>query len=300
MIERTVATDGPLDLGLVLGPLRFGGSRDPCLRIDRTGVWRASTTAAGPATVRLRQVGPDQVKATAWGSGAEAALDAVPDLIGAADDQPPLARAHPLVRELERRFAGLRLGRSNAVLEALVPTVLAQKVIGLEARAAFVALVRAAGRRAPGPTALLLPPEPRWLASLPSWAFHRWGVEHRRAATIKIAAAHAGRVEECTRLSPAEARRRLGALPGVGVWTINEVCHAALGDPDAVSVGDYWLKHVVSYALTGEPRGTDQRMLELLEPWRGQRGRVCRLLMLGAPRPPRYGPRLSLQGIAAY
>jgi 3-methyladenine DNA glycosylase/8-oxoguanine DNA glycosylase len=74
----------------------------------------------------------------------------------------------------------------------------------------------------------------------------------------------------------------------------------ALGDPDAVAVGDYWLKHVVSYALTGEARGTDERMLELLEPWRGQRGRVCRLLVSGAPRVPRFGPRLPLRAIARH
>jgi 3-methyladenine DNA glycosylase/8-oxoguanine DNA glycosylase len=73
----------------------------------------------------------------------------------------------------------------------------------------------------------------------------------------------------------------------------------ALGDSDAVNVGDYWLKHVVTFALTGEPRGTDERMLDLLEPWRGQRGRVCRLLLSGAPRPPRYGPRSPLRKLAS-
>ena len=74
----------------------------------------------------------------------------------------------------------------------------------------------------------------------------------------------------------------------------------ALGDADAVDVGDYWLKHVVSHALTGEPRGTDERMLELLEPWRGQRGRVCRLLLHGAPPLPRFGPRLPFRNLAAH
>jgi hypothetical protein len=41
-------------------------------------------------------------------------------------------------------------------------------------------------------------------------------------------------------------------------------------------------------------------MLELLEPWKGQRGRVCRMLLSGAPRPPRFGPRLRLRKIAAH
>ena len=99
-------------------------------------------------------------------------------------------------------------------------------------------------------------------------------------------------------MSSEDARRRLGAFPGIGVWTVNNVAMLALGDADAVSVGDYWLKHIVSNALTGEPRGTDERMLELLEPWRGQRGRVCRLLMAGGPALPRFGPRLPLRQLA--
>jgi 3-methyladenine DNA glycosylase/8-oxoguanine DNA glycosylase len=145
---------------------------------------------------------------------------------------------------------------------------------------------------------MLLPPDRRWLAGTPSWAFHRWGVEHKRAATIKIAASYGARLDEAARLPVSEARRRLAALPGIGPWTVNNVAMLAFGDADAVNVGDYWLKHIVCFALTGAPRGTDEHMLELLEPWRGQRGRVCRLLMSGAPRPPRFGPRMPLRLIA--
>jgi hypothetical protein len=36
-------------------------------------------------------------------------------------------------------------------------------------------------------------------------------------------------------------------------------------------------------------------MLELLEPYRGHRGRVLRLLMAGGVGPPRRGPRLALR-----
>jgi 3-methyladenine DNA glycosylase/8-oxoguanine DNA glycosylase len=225
----------------------------------------------------------------------------VTGLVGANDDPPPLARAHPLVTDLERRLEGLRIGGTGAVFEAIVPTALAQRVIGAEASFAYRAMVRAAGRPAPHPAAdLLLPPESRWVAATPYWTFHTWGVERRRADTIRFAASRAHRLAETVGMTSADARRRLGAFPGVGPWTVNEVAMLALGDADAVSVGDYWLKHVVSYALTGEPRGTDDRMLELLEPWRGQRGRVCRLLSAGAARPPRFGPRLPLRRLAVH
>jgi 3-methyladenine DNA glycosylase/8-oxoguanine DNA glycosylase len=84
----------------------------------------------------------------------------------------------------------------------------------------------------------------------------------------------------------------------VGLWTSAEVSRIALGDPDAVSVGDYHLKHLVSYALAGEERGSDARMLELLEPYAGHRGRVCRLLEVARVGAPRRAPRQAIEPIA--
>lgn len=302
MEERIVRTRRPVNLRLTLGPLCHGGGRDPSIRMGSDGVWRASETPLGPATLHLRCVAPTSVAAEAWGPGAPAALDSVADLIGADDDPPSLAGIHPLVTRLERQLPGLRIGRTGAVLDELVPTVLEQRVIGAEAAFAYRALTRACGRNAPAGTGppLLLPADARWLATAPYWAFHRWGVEQRRAATIKAAAAKAWPLHGAPPLPVDEARRRMFAISGVGPWTVNTVAISALGDADAVPVGDYWLKHVVTHALTGVPRGTDERMLELLEPWKGQRGRVCRMLMHGAPRLPRFGPRLPLRRIAVH
>jgi 3-methyladenine DNA glycosylase/8-oxoguanine DNA glycosylase len=64
-----------------------------------------------------------------------------------------------------------------------------------------------------------------------------------------------------------------------------------MGDPDAVAVGDYHLKNVIVHAFTGRPRGTDEEMMELLEPYTGQRGRVVKLLLLDGHRAPKFGPR---------
>lgn len=58
-------------------------------------------------------------------------------------------------------------------------------------------------------------------------------------------------------------------------------------------MGDYHLPNLAAWHLAGEPRGTDERMLELLEPFRPHRGRVLRLLQRGAGGAPRYGPRLA-------
>ena len=65
-----------------------------------------------------------------------------------------------------------------------------------------------------------------------------------------------------------------------------------------MSVGDFHIPNLVAWALAGEPRGTDERMLELLEPYAGQRGRVTRLLELGGAAAPRYGPRVASRRIS--
>jgi 3-methyladenine DNA glycosylase/8-oxoguanine DNA glycosylase len=188
--------------------------------------------------------------------------------------------------------------RTDAVFEATVPTILDQKVPGVQARWAYAELTRALGEPAPGPVKMLLPPSPAVLAAQPYWFFHRFGVERRRADAIRTAASYAHRLEETAAMSLPEAYHRLRALPGFGPWSVAEVGQIALGDGDAVSVGDYHLPHLVSWALTGEPRGTDQRMLELLEPYRGHRARVVRLLLAGGIEAPRFGPRMPLRWIS--
>jgi 3-methyladenine DNA glycosylase/8-oxoguanine DNA glycosylase len=258
-------------------------------------VWWATRTPDGPATVAIVHDG-DELRAEAWGPGAERVLDGVPALVGLDQAPDPLPVAsHPTIVQLGRRFPGVRIPRSGAVLEALVPAILEQKVTGEEARRALFGLVRMHGEPAPGPPELGLrvPPAPDALAALPYYAYHPYGVERRRAELIRRVAARAAWFEAIADLPLGDAYARLTAIPGIGPWTAAEVGVRALGDVDAVSVGDFHLPNLVAYALAGEPRGTDARMLELLEPYRGQRALVIRLLELSGIRAPRYGPRLS-------
>jgi len=269
------------------------------MRFAADGVWRATRTPTGPATIHLRG-GGDRVDVEAWGSGADWAIEHAAALVGADDGEDGFEAPHPVVAQLRRRLRGLRIGRSHAVVEALVPTVLEQKVQGVMARRSYSRLVRTLGERAPGPVPLLLPPEPARIAALPYHVFHRFNVERRRAETVRLVARHARRLEETTAMPSADATRRLRALPGIGAWTAAEVSLVALGDADAVSVGDYHLPHHVAWALAGEARADDARMLELLEPYRGHRGRVIRLIVAGHPGPPRFGPRLPFNTFAGY
>lgn len=288
-----LALRAPIDLALTMGPIAHGRG-DPTIRFAPDGIWRATRTPAGPATLRLRAI-DGGVEVAAWGPGAADAVEGAADLIGAHDDPSPLIPRHRLIAELVRRLPGLRLIRTNRPFEALLPAICEQKVAGVEARAAFRGMIAAHGEPAPGPAELRLPPAPATLAALPYFAFHRFGLERRRADLIRRAAQLAPRIE---RASPAEAYARLGAVPGIGPWTLAEVGRIAFGDPDALSVSDYHLPNVVAWALAREPRADDARMLELLEPYRGQRGRVQRLLEASGIQAPRYGPRMAPQRFA--
>ncbi len=300
-LTRRLEPKTPIDLGLTLGPLRHAGT-DPTIRFAPDGVWRATRTPEGLATIHLRSM-PGAIMAEAWGPGAAWALGAAGELVGLHDDPGLLVPCHPIVRELARRFAGLRIGRTRAVLESLVPAIIEQKVTGTEARRAYVGLLRRYGDPAPGPweparSPLRVPPSPKTLAGLPSYTLHELGLERRRAETLRRVGRVANRLEEAAGMAPDAALARLMAVLGIGPWTAAEVALRAFGDPDAVSVGDFHLPSTVSWALVHETRADDARMLELLEPYRGQRGRVIRLIEAAGIRPPAYGPRLSPRSIS--
>jgi 3-methyladenine DNA glycosylase/8-oxoguanine DNA glycosylase len=295
--SATLPLPFPLDLDLTLGPLQRGPS-DPTIRFDPDGVWRAARTPDGPGTLRLQQ-GGSQLVADAWGAGASWLVGQVPSLLGFDDRPESFKPASRLLWDLHRRHPGLRLGRTGLVFEAMLPTILEQKVPSVEAHASYARLVHALGERAPGDAGLMVAPSPQRLTSTPYWAVHRFGIERRRFAMMQLAASRAARLETTTALEPAEARRLLMTLPGIGPWSAAEVSAVAYGDRDVVSLGDYHLPHQVAWALGGEVRGTEARMLELLEPYRGHRARVIRLLTLGGIQAPRFGPRMRLRKIAA-
>lgn len=305
--DLDLALDVPLDLVMTLRPL-VRGQGDRTIRLaTATALW-TTRTQVGPATLHFRQRG-DRLLIDAYGPGAELAMadgraerlvgvdgasSGLADLIGHDDAR---------IDRLARRFRGVRLTRSEAVLDALIPAILEQRVTGAEARRAWQGLVRAHGEDAPGPAALVaglrVAPAPGVLAALPYYAYHPFGIEQRRAELVRGVARRAASLEGIVELPLPEAHARLQAVPGIGPWTAAEVAVRALGDPDAVSVGDFHLPNLVAFALAGEPRGDDARMLELIEPFRGRRALVMRALELSGVRAPRYGPRLSPRRIDA-
>jgi 3-methyladenine DNA glycosylase/8-oxoguanine DNA glycosylase len=267
------------------------------MRIGASEVLRATRTPEGLATAQL-VARRGEIEVRAWGPGAVWAVDHSDDLLGLHDDPTSFRPAHSVVRQLHLRLAGMRIGRSLAVFEALLPVIIGQKVAGQEARRGYLSLVRRYGEPAPGPFGLLAPPAPERLAEIGYYDFHPLGIERKRAETIRRAAAEAARLEKVAGLDAPAARLRLEMIRGIGPWSSAHATRVALGDPDAVVVGDLHLPHTVAYALAGEQRATDARMLELLAPYAGQRGRAQRLIAVGCPHAPRRGPRRRLRAFA--
>lgn len=292
-LVRTWVPDGPLDLGLVLGPLRRGPG-DPTFRATPDGsVWRTCLTPAGPGTLRVVALG-GEVRGEAWGPGAEWLLETLPELLGAADDPSEFVPRHRIVALARHRRPGLRLTRSRRVLESLIPSILEQKVTTDEAYRAWRLLVRKYGEPAPGPAParMSVMPAPRTWGLIPSWEWHRAGVDNKRASTILRAVRVAGRLEEAAGMEPAAARARLELVSGIGPWTSAETVQRSHGAADEVTTGDLHLPGIVGWALAGDRDADDAVMLSLLEPYAGQRHRAARLLLLSGVTPARRAPKM--------
>ncbi|WP_343241853.1 MULTISPECIES: DNA-3-methyladenine glycosylase 2 family protein [unclassified Streptomyces] len=300
---RSWTPEGRPDLRLTLGPLGRGPG-DPAFRMTPDGaVWRAARTPQGPGTLRITAA-DGTVKAQAWGDGADWLLEALPALLGAGDDPTPFTPRHRVVHEAHRRNPGLRLTRTGLVLESLIPAILEQKVTSDEAYRAWRLLLRRHGEPAPGPATggpdggMYVMPAPRQWSLIPSWEWHRAGVDNKRSSTILRAVRVAARMEEAAAMDLAAATARLTVIPGIGPWTAAETLQRSNGDPDALTVGDLHLPNIIGFALTGAHRTDDAAMCALLAPYEGQRHRAARLILLSGRVPPRRAPRYAPKDIS--
>lgn len=283
--------------------------------VDRTA-WGAVSAAVGRRAVRRAEPGPHgplvlearaeggNVVLEVWGPASTPAEDAQRGLqlaaawAGCDDDPATLAAAvtaHPLLRQLHRHVGEVRLSRLPSVDEALGRAILAQLVQSAEAHRSTAQLVRWFGE--PAPFGLWCWPAPERLGATHASALRRCGISLRGARALHAGVLAHHRLHEASQDFTA-LDQRLRSLPGVGVWTSGEV-RATLGDPDAVSVGDYNLPGLIGHVLAGDRDCDDAGMLSLLDPFAGQRGRVVRLIeralaarIVTAPR--RRAPRAAL------
>ncbi|MCO4773608.1 MAG: DNA-3-methyladenine glycosylase 2 family protein [Deltaproteobacteria bacterium] len=296
-LERDYPVEGPLDLRRTLrSMLMWGGST--WMRIDDSGAWYARRCKAGPATVQLRRRDRFLV-ARSWGDGSDELLDSVPDLCGLGNQGlADVVPQSPRVRDMLLGVQGYRQARSGQVLPQLVCTALGQKVTGKNSSGAIRRIAYWWGEKPPGPRDdLRILPLPRDLERRPYYEYSRLGIERKRADLVRRIASRSHAMQRAAKMPFAEARAHLEKLPGIGPWTSGVVMGGVLGDPDAVPIGDYHLPNYVGWTLAREPRATDQRMMELLEPYAGHRGMVARAVKVGGDTPPKWGPRMTPQDL---
>lgn len=299
VLERAWRPTWPCPVPRILGSLRRGPG-DPTYATDADGtIWKGWRTPEGLVTLSVRRRADGEVTAVAWGPGSAWVLDGLPTLLGAEDDPTGFDPEHPVLAAAWRRHPHWRVPRTRLVVDALVPAILEQKVTGKEAFASYRRLVREYGEAAPGPEVaarrLMVAPDPAAIRAVPSWSWLRMGVDHARSRTVVNAMRVAPSLERLVDVPPAEADRRLRTLPGIGVWTSAEVRARALGDPDAISFGDYHVAKDIGWAMTGKPVD-DEQLAVLLEPYLGHRLRVQVLVGEAGLRRPRRGPRMTLPG----
>lgn len=310
MIAAKTSDSSVIDLGATLG--WYGhGSRDPTTWIEHDGSGiagvgrfvRATWTPEGPATLMINWAPDVAPSADTWGPGADWLLAQVPAMTGNLDEGAPHLEIdpHPVVAATALANRNVRFGASATLYHELLPTILGQRITYGEAKQQWNRLCRGLSEAAPGPfTRLLLPPAPDVLRRQPSWWFHPLGIEHKRVNPLIEVARHSSKMWDWAELKPPEAARRLCAIPGVGVWTVGCVLGPALGDTDAVPVGDYHVKNMVAWNLANEARSSDERMLQLLEPYTGQRGRVVRAIRRHGGGAPKFGPKQRLLPMSSW
>lgn len=297
----SVVFEGLARPALTLSPLRRGPG-DPCYYHAADGaIWRTSLMRSGPVTARIVTSARDTVDCEAWGSGAPEFVDTLPAQLGADDDASGFRPDEPTIAAAFARVPQLRLGRTDRVLEALIPAVIEQRVYGKDAHRAWRLLVTKFGTPAPGPAPahMRVPPSAEVWRRIPSWEFHLANVDPGRARTVVGCAQRGDSLERLASRPAEEARAAMMSLPGVGIWTAAETAQRAFGDADALSVGDYHLAAMVGWRLLGHPID-DAAMVELLEPLRPHRYRAVRLLEATGPlHPPRRGPRQAIPDLRA-
>ena len=282
-VQRVAARVGlfPVHFGRTFSMQRLGrydptaDSSDDCFR-------KAFFYRGEPAAVEFRRDG-DALEVSACGSHAETLLEETAAGLSQDDLYASFATRDSGVWRLHRRLPGLRLLRVPWMYDMTCSAILQQRIRTVDAMRDWRRIAQRWGAMAP--MGLRAFPAAEMLARVPMFELESLGIDPRRARTLLRFAQESRFVPLKTDMSFAVLRGHLFGISGIGPWTTETVLGFGAGDADAAIPGDLHLPHLVCYALAGEPVGSDERMMELLEPFRGHRFRIIRLL---------YASRLSV------
>lgn len=282
---------GPIDLRQTLSGTAFLPS-DPTVRLGTRSYERATHTPDGPGSIRISWQ-PDDSRAAieTWGDGATWLLDRAPKLVGLDDDPSGFDPPEGPLRQVWKKQRHNHIGATGTVWHDAAWMIVQQRVTGLDANEQWADMTRALGEPAPGPVDLLLPSDPKHVAKLHYTEFHRFGIERQRAEYLRSVASVAHRLQPLVDGPFVEADEVMTSVRGLGPWTRSWLGTQCWGDPDGVIVGDDGIPSMMTWFLARERKGTDARMLELLEPFRPHRYRVMKLVMASGVKAPRRAPR---------
>ncbi len=234
-ITTELETPTGYDLRQTMSGSRMG-AYDPVTHIEDGALALALHTPEGPVSIAVNE-DHGVLEIRGWGEGIPWLVPHLPGLLGLEDNASAFAPDSGAVRKLWRRFPGIHLPKFPRVFDRIVRVTLLQLVTWQEACRSWGRLVRELGEDSPGPLDVRLPPSPAKLKATPDYALIGLGIRPKQARTILRLARYAGRIEEAAAMGPKVLAERLGALDGIGPWTIAYVLGNALGDPDAVRLG---------------------------------------------------------------
>lgn len=209
-------------------------------------------------------------------------LDSMTRQFPLSDGADSFAPAHPVLRRMSRHCRGLRLIRVPWAFDIAAAIVLQQRVRWQVGYSDFRRVALRWGTRTEGGIAF---PTSSQLAAVSPARLEAAGIDPKRARALHLLACADARHAFLNAESDADtAVKRLLSVRGIGPWTAGHIAGLAFGHTDAVPVGDLHIPSMVTSALAGEPEGTDERMLQLLAPYAGQRYRVIRMLLWSSGR----------------
>lgn len=207
----------------------------------------------------------------------------------------------PRIQQAWRQNPGLRLSASGQLDRQMLNAIVEQRITQTEAFRTLGWVLRKYGSPAPStglghqPEGMRVYPSARTLATIPTWDWHRAGVDKSRYDAVRAYARSAPAIARVAGTGDVTAlARALNTLRGVGPWSIAETLQRVCGHPDAISVGDYHLAHAVGELFTGQ-RTDDAGMLALLVPYSPHRQRLVRLMHASGFSKQRFGARMTIE-----
>jgi 3-methyladenine DNA glycosylase/8-oxoguanine DNA glycosylase len=225
----------------------------------------------------------DSITVSVTGEQSAQALDVWKTKMPINDGLDSFEPKHRILAFLHRTFPHLRIIRVPWLFDCVVTAILQQRI---STYLAFDQFRKIAVRWSPNNALGIACPSAAQFAELAVHDLQAMGIDLQRAQTLLLLARQQQRKPFCNDTTTlAELRERLLSLRGIGPWTTEMILGFGAGDTDAVPLGDLHLPNLVCRMLAGQDSDSEQRMLELLEPYRGQRFRVIRLLWTGLFHP---------------